>query len=50
MFDKAWAVLDGLRYYLAKSTTMPIFVWTEWRATEVVMREIRATNGRPIAK
>jgi hypothetical protein len=39
-------MLDGLRYYLAKSLTMPVFVWTEWRATDLVMREIRAINGR----
>lgn len=39
-------VVDGLRYYLAKSRSMPIFVWTEWKATDIVMREIRAITGR----
>jgi hypothetical protein len=39
-------MLDGLRYYLVKSLTAPVFVWTEWRATPIVMREIRAVNGR----
>jgi hypothetical protein len=41
-------VVDGLRFYLTKSRSMPIFVWTEWRATAVVMREMQAmTDAMP---
>jgi hypothetical protein len=43
-YGYADGMLDGLRYYLAKSLVMPIFVWTEWRAIQIVMNEIIALH------
>jgi hypothetical protein len=45
-YGYADGVVDGLRQYLAMSARMPIFVWTEWRATSLVMDEIRRLTGK----